>query len=388
MRVVFATDRIGSLSSARAGEALATGWSRRRPVDQLAVVPVGAAGAGLIEAYADLGGADVDLAPGRALGTGDGAERGLHGGPAADLADDVVLLMAVAEAQTVLVGVDGPDPARTPADGRATSVAWGEAIARAVAPAPDGSPVRTLAVDLGGCIARDAGAGLLARLGAVADVPLDRGVEALAQVSRIDLGPVRQMLADVDDLVAVVPADQADRMLLGMQGITSVHGAALREAGLLWDPADLLRADATLQRFSALLAPDLADGPGLGACGGAAYALAALGARVVTGPQWLAEHAGLADTVALADLVVTGAGAYDFANRGGESVEAMVRLAGQAMRPAVAVAGLVTISAREMRTQGLEAAYALSDALPGTMVQVSVGDLVAMGERLARTWAS
>lgn len=388
MRVVFVTDRIGSLSSARAGEALATGWSRRRPHDQLAVVPVGAAGAGLVEAYADLVGADVDLAPGRALGTDDGAERGLHGGPVAEVSDDVVLLMAVAGAETVLVGVDGPDPVPTPADRRATSAAWGEAIARAVRPAPDGSPVRTLAVDLGGCMARDAGAGLLARLGAVADVPLDRGAEALSQVSRIDLGPVRHLLAGVDDLVAVVPADQADRVLLGMQGITSLHGASLREAGLPWDPADLLRADATLQRFSALLAPDLADGPGLGACGGAAYALAALGARVVTGPQWLAEQAGLADTISLADLVVTGAGAYDFANRGGESVEAVVRLADRAMRPAVAVAGLVTISSREMRTQGLEAAYALSDAVPGTTVHVTVEDLVAMGERLARTWAS
>ena len=92
--------------------------------------------------------------------------------------------------------------------------------------------------------------------------------------------------------------------------------------------------------------------------------------------------------MAAADLVVTGSGAYDFAHRGGEAVEAVVRLAGEAMRPVVAVAGLVTISSREMRSQGLEAAYALREATPGTVVRVGAAELTAMGERLARTWAA
>ena len=376
MRVVFATDRIGPLSSSRAGEALATGWQRRRPQDELAVVPVGAAGAGLVEAYADLVGADVDMTP-----SGDG--------------DDLAVLMNVVGPDATLVGVDGPTDEPVPGVDTslgATSTRWGEAIARAAAlptsGAGDGPNGWTLAVDLGGCVARDAGAGLLASLGAVADVPLDRGAAALTDVSSVDLAPVRALLAVFSELVAVVPADDVDRVLLGMRGITSLHGVALREAGLPWDPGELLRADATLQRFTRLIGPELPDRPGLGACGGAAYALAALGARVVTGPEWLAGWSGLAATMAAADLVVTGSGAYDFVHRGGEAVEAVVRLAGEAMRPVVAVAGLVTISAREMRSRGLEAAYALREATPGTVVHIDAAELTAMGERLARTWTA
>ncbi|SDB80112.1 glycerate kinase [Raineyella antarctica] len=382
MRVVFATDRIGPVASAEAGEALATGWQRRRPQDLLAVVPLGAAGAGLLEAYAALSDSEVLMAP-----------RGAQDHEA----DDVTLLLAVDGTDGLLVGVDGPTPGPAagpvPDDG-ASSAAWGEAIARAVADAGPHGPgsgtgrSRTLAVDLGGCVARDAGAGLLAMLGAVADVPLLQGGAALSGATTVDLSPVRALLSGFDEVVAIVPADEADRLLLGMRGITSLYGAALREAGLPWDPADLLRADAGLERFSRLVAPGLADAPGLGACGGAAYALAALGARIVTGPQWLAERVDLASTLHSADLVVTGAGAYDFAHRGGETVEAVVAMSGAAMRPVVAVAAVVTISSREMRSHGLEAAYALSEAPPGTAVDLSVADLAAMGERLARTWTA
>ena len=379
MRVVFATDRIGPFSSSRAGAALATGWQRRRPQDELAVVPVGAAGAGLVEAYADLVGTELEMTP---------SGRRVVGG-------DLALLMHVVGPDATLVGVDGPADEPVPGvdtSRRTTSARWGEAIARAAAlsaSGPGGGPKgRSLALDLGGCVARDAGAGLLASLGAVADVPLDRGAEALTDASLVDLAPARALLSVFRELVAVVPADEVDRVLLGLRGITSLHGVALQEAGLSRDPAELLRADATLQRFARVLGPELSDRPGLGACGGAAYALAALGARVITGPEWLAERSGLADTVAAADLVVTGSGAYDFAHRGGEAVEAVVRLAGEAMRPVVAVAGLVTISSREMRSQGLEAAYALREATPGTVVRVGAAELTAMGERLARTWAA
>lgn len=368
MRVVFATDRIGPFSSLQAGEALATGWQRRRPRDQLAVVPLGAAGAGLVEAYADLGDSEVCLAP----------DSGRD-------ADDPCLLLDVGGPQGVLVGVDGPTPAD---DGAATSAPWGAAILRALGDGRRKGTGGSLAVDLGGCTARDAGAGLLAALGVRADVPLDRGAPGLAGITAVELAPARALLGDLADVVAVVPADQADRVLLGLRGITSLHGAELREAGRAWDAADLLAVDARLQAYVRTVARDLAELPGAGACGGAAFALAALGARIRTGPQWMAELTGLQETIGAADLVVTGSDGYDFALRGGETVEAVVGWAGAAMRPVVAVAGVVTISAREMRAHGLDAAYPLfPEAAPGSRVSIRVEQLVDRGERLARTWA-
>ncbi len=379
MRVVFATDRIGPLASSVAGAALATGWQQRRPQDELVVVPLGSAGAGLAEAYADLVGTEVELSPQSYPGAG----------------DDLAVLLRVEGPEVCLVGVDRSAPDPQPGldvTETVTSAPWGEAIALALDGAAGkscgGGGDRALVVDLAGCRARDAGAGLLAALGAVADVSLDRGPAGLAKVSSVDLSAVRDRLAGFTGLVAIVPVEESDRELLGMRGVTSLHGVALREAGLAWDPAELLAADATLARFVDLVAPELSDRPGLGACGGAAYVLTALGARITTGPEWLAERTDLRTTLAAADLVITGTGAYDFAHRGGETVEAVVRMAGEAMRPVVAVAGVVTISAREMRAYGLEAAYALHDAPPGATVAIEDADLVAMGRRLARSWTA
>jgi len=339
------------------------------------VVPFGASGAGLLDAYAALAQVPVSVAsavPSPAVGP---------------VSTESTLLLEVAGPETLLVGVDaapraalpGADPSRD-----ASSWAWGEAIARALTGRTD---VRHLVVDLAGGGARDGGAGLLGALGATADVPLDRGIAGLTGITALDLTAPREVLAGIDQLVAVVPADQADRPLFGLRGIASLHGVALREHGLPWDPADLLAADATLQRLAGLASPGRADAAGLGACGGVAYALAALGASVSTGPAWLAELTGLEETLAAADVVVTGSGAYDFAHRGGETVETVVGLAGRAMRPVIAVAGYVTISSREMRAYGLDAAYAVRAGVPGETVSVDRADLEEMGRRVARTWA-
>ncbi|MPM46848.1 hypothetical protein SDC9_93555 [bioreactor metagenome] len=314
-------------------------------------------------------------------------DPGRHPAPGGRTAPGQTLLLEVATPDTVLVGVEtaapqggtGLDTSRD-----ASSRAWGEAIVRAVS---GRGHVGTLVVDLGGCSARDGGAGLLGALGGAADVPLDRGVAGLAGITTLDLTAARRTLAGVDRLVAVVPARQADRVLLGMQGVTSLHGAALREEGLPWDPADLLAADASLGRLAALAAPGFTDAPGLGACGGVASGLAALGAAVMSGSEWLAGEADLRATLGAADVIVTGTGAYDFAHRGGETVGTVVELAAAAMRPVVAVAAFVTISAREMRAHGLEAAYAVREGVPGQTVDVTPEDLVRMGKRVAGTWA-
>src|SRR5690606_9109278 len=86
-------------------------------------------------------------------------------------------------------------PERRPLE--ATTVGVGRAIAAAV----DGG-ARRIVVGLGGSATNDGGAGLLAALGATADVPLDAGPEALEGISRVDLGPARERLAGVELLVA------------------------------------------------------------------------------------------------------------------------------------------------------------------------------------------
>src|SRR5690606_26740626 len=81
---------------------------------------------------------------------------------------------------------------------------------------------RRVVVGLGGSGTNDAGAGLLAALGAVAD-PADAltgGGRALADLTSVDVRPAQERLAGVELLVA----SDVDNPLLGLRGATNVFG--------------------------------------------------------------------------------------------------------------------------------------------------------------------
>ena len=120
----------------------------------------------------------------------------------------------------------------------------------------------------------------------------------------------------------------------------------------------MLTADAALDGFARLVAPDRREAAGAGACGGLGFAVLALGGTPDTGP-------GLTLAAAAAtgwDLVVTGTSVFDFATRGGGVVAAAAEHAAEALSPCLVVAGEVLVGAREMRTMGIEAAYAVHES--------------------------
>lgn len=349
MRVLVATDTIGALSSAVAGRALASAWDRAR----VNVLPVGEAGGRFVPAWADQHGTDLtELASG-----------------------DHLVRTAVADSAAAL-GVLGP-PAGEGLAYDASSRPLGDALATLLT----GSP-RRVYLDLGGLWVHDGGAGLLAALGATANRPLNRGVAALRGLTNVDLEPVRRVLADVE-LVGVVPADQLARPLLGLRGITSLLGRASSQ------PVEtLLTTDANLEQLSALIAPEQADQPGAGACGGLGFAVLALGGRLSTGPALaLGSEKGSAPWRGV-DLVVTGCSVFDFHSRGGGVVAAAAEAAAAALSPCLVVAGEVVIGGREMRTMGVEAAYAVRESTldsPGA-VDIDEGELATTARRVARSW--
>ncbi|NYI72024.1 glycerate kinase [Naumannella cuiyingiana] len=363
MRVLVASDRIGSLSSADAGQAIALGWRETAPDAQLAVVPIGEAGEGLDQAVADLLGAEVTLLPGDPDGSA----------VASCVRAGGVLLVAVADATA---DPGGWDPS-------ASSLAVGRALADALD--ADRTPPDRIVLDLSRSAAHDGGAGILAGLGATADRPLDHGAAGLSGIGHLDLGPVRERLgATVVDLA--VPADETGRHLLGLRGITSLRG---RDADV--DAATMLATDAALESFAAALTRAGGDeaaaaAPGAGA-GGVAYGLAALGARVRTGGDLVAELARLPQTLRAADLIVTGCTTFDFARRGGGVIAAVADWGAESMTPVVLLAGTVLIGAREMRTLGIEAAHAVHPSPLAAQPDVTPGQLTALSARIARSWA-
>jgi glycerate kinase len=374
VRVVVASDTLGGWSSAEAGRALAGGWESAA----VRVLPVGEAGGGFIQALADQLGTTV-----------------------ATSAIAEVLVSTARTADVAVVGAEGPaGGSDIPYD--ATSRPLGEAMAEVLAGGPAGLPAggptgvpaggsaegpagvpagvgpRQLFVDLAGLSVHDGGAGLLSALGATADRPLDAGVAGLAGLSRLELGPARDRLAGVE-LVGVVPGDQLKQPLLGLRGITSLAG---RGAGT---PAELmLSTDATLERLAELLDVSPVP-PGSGACGGLGLAVLALGGRLTTGPALTLGALGSSPV----DLVVTGCSVFDFATRGGGVVAAVAEAAVTLLSPCIVVAGEVLIGSREMRTMGIEAAYAVRESVAAAPVAAAVTqeELRDTGRRVARSWS-
>jgi len=354
VRVVVATDTVGALSSQQAGTALAAGW----PAAALAVLPTGVAGGGFVRAAADLLGTSLrSAAVGGAVVT--------HA-----LADDVAVLrvegLGAADGPAGLLALD------------ASSAPVGAALAALLA----AQPLRRVYLDLVGLAVHDGGAGLLGALGGDADVALDAGVAGLTGLDHLDLRRARQRIAGTE-LVGVVPADELVRPLTGLRGITSLRG---RAAGL--DADLLLRTDAALDRLAAAATPGRAAAPGAGACGGLGLAVLALGGRLTTGPSVSLGSTAGAAALRGADLVVTGCSVFDFATRGGGVVAAAAEAAAGVLAPCVVVAGEVLIGGREMRTLGVEAAYAVrettADAPAGG--DVTGPELAAAARRVGRSW--
>ncbi len=375
MRVVVASDRFDGVSSRQVSVELARAWAALGAA--VAVVPMGRAGAGLDQALADL----LEVEPGLV-----------------NLGDQPVALIRGELAGRPVAVVSLPRPVADlgrcaePIDQQASSQLVGQAIAAAVAVLP--SPARRadpahpgegplIVVELDATGFHDGGAGMLAALGATAQGVLGQGVARLTGIADLDLAPARELLAGTE-LVLAVPAEQQTWQLTGLRGITSVRGHA---SGSL-DPAVLLQLDQNLLDLAAAAqsAPGAATAPGSGA-GGVGWAFQLLGGRVTTGSQLCADLADLPTSVAASDLVVAGTQQLDFGTMGGEVISHLSALAQAKLRPVIAIAGMNHISARELRSVGIEAAYSIGGedcTEPGLLSAEQIG---AAAGPIARSWS-
>lgn len=355
----------GTLTAPEAARAIIAGWRRHAPDDVLTQAAMADGGPGFVDVlHASLGG-ELAVVTVRGPSGPEAPATVLHVGSTA----------YVESAQACGLHLD---EARTPMT--ATTYGVGQAIAAAV-----DAGARRVVVGLGGSATNDGGAGLLAALGATADVPLDGGPAALAGVSSVDLSPAVARLADVE----LVIASDVDSALLGMFGATKTFGP---QKGL--SDEQIIAVDGILDRFVvAVCGPTpaerrAADAKGAGAAGGLGFALLLLGGTVVSGIDLVAETVGLTTLAAEHDLVVTGEGTYDFSSRAGKVVYGVASVASAAARPCIVLAGQVEVGSREMRAMGVESAYAVADLVG---VEASMREpgrhLADLAERVARTWS-
>ncbi|MGO4956473.1 glycerate kinase [Luteococcus sp. Sow4_B9] len=322
MRAVVACGPFKSLTSAQTGAAMARAWAELGA--QLAVVPMGECGKGFGQAWSDLTDAVLE----------DVAEHRAFVGPAG----------AVVQ---VDVEAGAPEASTSAAVGQAVGqlIAWAEMHRR---------PLPELWLEIPSWDWADGG----------------RGFHRAFEVARGNLASTKLHL--------VTTGGQTELHLTGLRGITSI---AAQGGGA--HPGELIAADQALVDWCAELGdPQLGTTAGAGAVGGLGAAVLALGGDIVTGPGECARLAGLAATMQAADLVVTGYDALEFGTKGGDLVPMVTGLAEQAMRPVVAVCRRNWISARELRTMGVEEGYGLSsDDRP-----LSTEEITAATAPVARTW--
>ena len=367
VRVVIAPDGFGgTLSAVEAGRALAAGWASAAPDDALTVVPLSDGGPGLVDVLAArLGGRRVTVE----------VEDPLARPVAADLlvVDGTAYVESAAACGLHLVTERDPGVTTTYGVGQLLLAALDEGVDRVV-------------VGLGGSATNDGGAGCLAALGLsrydAGGAPLDPGGLALRGCASLG-GALDPRLARVE----LVLACDVDAPLLGVHGASAVFGP---QKGA--DRAAVLDLDDALRRWADVLEAHLGvavrDLPGAGAAGGLGAALLAVGARREPGISLVSALVGLPEAVRAAHLVVTGEGCFDATSLRGKAVSGVAALAVAEAVPCLVLAGQVQVGRREAAAIGVEASYALADAvgLDAALADPAT-ELEALAARVAREWS-
>ena len=390
VRVLIAPDSFnGTLTAAEAAEAIAEGWRRHAPGDDLDLCPLSDGGPGFVDSLqAGLRGRLIPVEVPGPLGEPALAVILLTNPPDDDSAD-VVPTAYIESAQAcglALVPAEDRDP------GRSSSLGLGLLIAAALT-----AGARRVVIGLGGVATNDGGAGLLAGLARGLDVPgaddliavLTGGGQRLRGLTAGQIGAlvlVRDRLRDVD----LVAASDLDVTLLGFKGTSSLYAAQKGATPEQAQELDLAISDFARAALETTGLPQrLVADPGSGAAGGLGFGLALLGARREPGASAVAEAVGLSGRLSTADIVITGEGTLDWQSLRGKVVTAVAKLAQEVAVPTVVVAGQVLVGRRELLTVGVESAYPV--ARTAAEITRSLAEpaarLADRAERVARTWS-
>jgi glycerate kinase len=329
LRVLIAPDSFGaSLTAVQAATAIATGWQCARPADHCVVAPQSDGGPGFIAVLAGRLGRPCRL---RVCGPLDGIRDVLVPDLQAEWVFEPASATAYLECAQAcgLHLLSGPPTPHTALSAHSRGV--GQLMLAALQ-----AGARRIVVGLGGSASTDGGRGLIEELGGI-----DGGRRALAGVE-------------------LIAATDVDHPLLGPSGAARVFGP---QKGA--DPATVAALERRLSEWAVEL--DAAAGrpvsaePGAGAAGGIGAALLTLGGRRESGATIIAEHTGLADDVAAADLLVSGEGRLDDQSLHGKVIGALAAAARSRQVPLLVLAGQVSLDQQALRAVGIVAAYAVAD---------------------------
>ncbi|HET9655966.1 MAG TPA: glycerate kinase [Kineosporiaceae bacterium] len=385
MRVLVAPDCFtGTLSARQAAEAIAEGWRRQAPADDLELCPLSDGGPGFLEVLQDgVGGELLAVTVPGPLGEDVPAGVLVTQGP------DGPRTAYLESAQAC--GLHLVPPARR--DPGATSTAGVGALLDAAREAG----AQRIVVGLGGSGTNDAGAGMLGWLADHAGLVTDgrftgrlgSGGAGLRGCGRSELTPLAGLRARWADVELVIASD-VDAPLTGFHGASAGFAA---QKGATPEQAQAL--DRALGDFAAAavqacgLPQRLSGQPGAGAAGGLGFGLLLLGARRVAGSQAVLDSVGMAERLGRNDLVVTGEGCLDWQSLRGKVVAGVAHAALRTGTPVIVLAGQVVVGRRELSSIGVESAYPVARTPPEVRASLAdpAGTLADRAQRVARTWS-
>jgi glycerate kinase len=355
--VLFAPDSFkGTLTSVQVARALADGWLRSRPDDEVLLCPLADGGEGTLEAVAAAGGwawetTTVQDPLGRPVAAPWLSRDGPDGRQA-------VIEMAQASGLSRVAPADR-DPMA------ATTFGTGQLLGSAI-----GRGATHVTLGIGGSATTDGGRGL---------------IDALTAPD----GPSGPRLAGVDLVVAC----DVSNPLLGPQGAAVVFGP---QKGATPDQVALL--DARNAAWADALETETGrrerDTPGAGAAGGVGFGLLAIQDRFRSfalrpGVDLVMEATDFDARLTRADLVITGEGRIDAQTALGKTALGVARRALAAGKPCIGIGGSVEPEGiTALASVGAQAVPVWETPVPLELaLAAGIAPLEACGERLARAWS-
>jgi glycerate kinase len=376
-RLVIAPDSFGgALDSVTVAQAIAQGWARVRPEDEVRLAPMADGGEGTLAALtAALG----DAAVRHSLTTVDALGRPVEASWL-ELGDgEAFIEMAEASGLARLA----PDERTPDAARRASTRGTGELLRAAL-----DAGATSITLGLGGSATTDGGSGLLAALGLrlldAQGQELASGGAALAHLADVEVDGLDPRL----DEVTLTIASDVTNLLCGASGAAATYGPQKgADAGAVQELDVALAAwghaiERAMGRF-------VADIPGAGAAGGTTAGLLGFtAAKVRPGVEVVAELIGLGEALEAADLVITGEGRADEQTLSGKAAMGVARLARSRNAPVILLCGALGPGAAALDASGAFAVVQPIGDRPMSLEE-SMADterlLANAAERLART---
>jgi glycerate kinase len=330
LKILIIPDKFkGTLTASEAAEAMARGWHRARPRDDLELLPMSDGGDGFGEVMSSLIGAVPQV-----VKTCDAAHRTRR----ARWWWEPKGRTGIVESAEVIGLAMLPPGKFHPFE--LDSYGLGRVL-RAVAE----KGARRCLIGLGGSATNDGGFGLARSFGWQFLTREGKAIDSWLALSGVDR-VVPGINGGISELVVAVDVQNP---LLGPNGASRVYGP---QKGLR--RGDFARAERSLGALAAVVrkktGKPLASVPGAGAAGGLGFGLMAfLGGRLESGFELFAQEAGLERRLRRTDLVLTGEGAIDDSTFMGKGAGQVAMLCGKLKVPCIGMAGRVAPGARSKK---------------------------------------